>query len=759
MPIAPTSPTTGSQNIAFAHDNAPWKDGDWCFIAWLRPYSDQSAAHIFRLSSSLSLAVQRFDSGRFQVGYNGSPSNFSVRPANQTIANNEWVLLAATFDSTSKSLTVYVQSESGSKQANSQTIASFVAASSTSAQFFVTGAFTPFDGEACYVIRNHQLAQADFDLLWSRKKFSDLLAGNYHASIFLNMPGPTDSSGTTPIILSHGLCMSAVPTDDVTGSPTLAYPGEALASTNVVCYDRADATSPTSFTVAREVSAVADLEYTDLDTGFFNLNPPGIFTGDQQVSGYAPLTRLLADNQAPSGVKRLVVPSNSRGVRTSQSAVSASGALFYGLQQVRTSLVAGVTACRADGVGAMAVPKGTTNSGGSLSTNNYSRAGTFGASANPGPGNVYLLSGVGDYRDMLWAELTGSRYLASAAITARAALLKLPGGPTAQYWAATASTSGGTRTLGSVQTVDLDNATAEATIVSVSGMTTTVSGDVTGDINAGDIVTGMGPTTGGGINQVVSALFNGTNTEITTRFTWDTAPSASDVVRFGPLEYVVVSVAHAGGAGTYRGIRVGFSTDAGPLPVPIVQWQTWITDGDGFAMGGFGCGGEGWTPQLDESFAGVVGKLIAALEIDLTMDFPAQQDTVGSAITTWLDAMKADSPNLEQVLCGDIRHAQPGQDDATGYVGFHSAMRSAAQSRGLAFATVMEDPTVGSGWDFLARAWNDDTAHPTEEGNEAMLAGVLAKFQTAALATQPGSGGGFLRNRSRRVGYQRRPVI
>lgn len=729
--------------LRFPHASSSWIGDDWSLILRLVPASDQDDATVLRLDTPETLVVDRRN-GSWSVTLQGQTGPIAIATPASPLRVGELTLLAVDFTAANGTLRVMLRDAGMTEPAiASATIPGFAPLSSTQVMLYGNAGAPPFDGDCDMLFRDHTLTVADVERLWTRRLVVDPLRGDLDRPkdhpIFDNMPGPTISASTTPVVLAVGHSMTSLTRRGYSGgaNPTPAVPGRLLSPTNTVIYDRTRFPGPTSFFYARNVMTVAGLRYVAPHGLFGDRGLTGILEGPFVVPNAAPLLRGLARGEAPEGLKRIIFTANSRAVR-SFDGMQRPGGLYAGFMEARKALVAGMASFRGDSVGRAPIETSTALNGlFSSARTNYTRACSYGQSANPGPGSPGLIGVEGGFLEMGFKEYPGSLFTADAPITVRALMLRYPGSAGVLPRRVTQVSSSSPRVFVDQPTETLSNTAFESTAEIVGDRSVAVPGDATSIIKSGWLVSVVAGATPGGLNQVESMTFDGQRTFVTLRHVWDTFPTPGDTVAFGPFEYMSITVEHEGNTAPIRGLRLQYDSAQPGLPVCVVSWETWRPGVNGYIIGAHGTGGAGYSKQLAEGFAGMHSKLLTALDADAVCISTANQDPDPSPfLSDMIDEVER-VPGLEIVLLGDARFPQP-EVNFLQFVNWHVALREQASARRYAFATILESPEVGSGWDMLEAGEMDDGAHPNFDGNIRQAAALLGMLVDAALPVCPG---------------------
>lgn len=608
------------------------------------------------------------------------------------------------------------------------------------------GTFTMSAALAAHAIvaRNHLVSIDDFNLLWSRRRFDDVLRGGAAFSAY-----PAENfADTSP----NRLVVGFVHTTQALNATSPAVPGGECTNGNIEWSNRDAASNAELLRIVRALGTVSDCVFADpyaltLNGGPLTRNLPGSIASPHFRARVSPLAHRLANGLAPVGVKRVLCPSNSRGARLRDGENKASG-YAGGLLEVRKSQVAGLGnmppaysgfSSGFPGIGTL-ISSGTVTN---IVNSNLRRLWTGSLVSDNGPGIGALLTTSGASHLERASAIPGTLMASDAPMTVRRFFARYPGSAGVEAFANTHSAEAGTGAETSIGTLALDTTEASFSVVSATSTTVVVAGDQTAAFAEGKCVAVTAGTGANSVNFVASASFDDTNTTVLLQFAWETAPNDTSTVAVGPAEIVSVEHAFGGdGASPYKGIRI--ERGAG-LPVALFGRDFWRPGVNGWIPSPAGWGGKGYTPQINESANQTVAWWAEHLATDLVMQFPAQQNSEPSSMADFTGQLRDASPGVEVVHSGDIRF--PGSSHPS----WQTSILESAEANQVAAVTPFESPLVGDREAAYCGFLLDDDPHPNQRGNAAIVIATLALLQEAALDESEVDHSPVARSRDRRA--------
>lgn len=551
--------------------------------------------------------------------------------------------------------------------------------------------------------------------------------------------------------------------------------------------------------LAISAGAFAHKDANNAVAGYFTLGTPsgGTAVNFANVAGVNPALRRLADN-TPFGIDRILFLSNSRGSRISYDARTTGGnwPQHYGggvILQRLANCVGAICQQPAGGTGsaqfgldqsAAACASGGALTAESAKSENWTRVG-YGSNATDslGPGYTLEIDPAG-YKQYLWSDVTGSKFLKTNARRFRGLFLAYPGSAnvTGERYTGATIDAAGTDRAGTDHAVTLETQTGSVT-ADLVGLN--MGGTPYVEFNKADVV-GAAPAVGQGIlasatasagsAKSISVVMTVTDTgttyvvELDKAFTGGFASTWN--LYWGPLSFRWCAVDYAASefADAFQGVRFTPTGGGGFAPL-LVTIEAYATDVSGWGIGSTGWGGNGYSKHLSESFnqtplsagsdqAGMTlyQAFLLALGLDALVIIPAQQDSTPSDMGTVADTYRDSGATGRVAFVADPAHGRNdnitsgnswGVQDYSAWVAWIEANASAYGAVGIGSAWA----SLGVFADQPPRGWRaDGVSHLTSEGNKVWAASVLSALATASLSTTGTSARGRARARGRSTG-------
>ncbi len=738
--------------------------GDFSFLMWLeRSAAGPAPLGLLEVAGTFRVFVDPGDQS-IRAVLVGSPRELEIaialRDGAGAVPLGEWILIGVSFDTASGTLGGWARSESVATVQASAEVAGFTPAPPAGDLLIgrPDGAGTAQAGlYGLMVLRDHAIGAQDFEDLWSGRDY----LGPWRMD---NSASGGRFAGPDGVAWMVNHAMSTHPGGGVIPVRTAALVGGDVATTNF-CVLGPGPGAGDGFLDAGAVEAVSagadafiyESPFDATGAAFF-VRPAiniAIAGPPAAVAATAPLIRDLARDE-PAGVRRVVVSGNSRAVSPGDADDQTLPEHFaHGLIAERLASTLGVLNRRASTVGnqrwfgydATDPPR----SGGTIrqvdTTTDPERAfsylwtnSTNVSGLGPGTG-LYLHEGA--FISMKCRPEAGSLMDGGAGdgttadfpLTVRAYVLRFPG---AGSVSARPEKSGGQAVPGTPGPAALENldttvlvhalSAAGGDVIEPATPGVTLGGDHTASIGAGDacfVAQGAGA---GAITVVESvALLEGPRTGIVFE-KWFPASIALDSseLRFGP--WSVHAVEHtwpalaAGDPEIFRGLELA----AAGGPVAVFAFDAWRPDVSGWAIGGYGTGGMGYTPQIQTGFSRTHHRAIAALEPDVWLQVIAQQNSQPTAMDDFLGIVRKSAPGAEAAWLGDAAHSGLSSP-------WHQHIIDTAGSQGIPAVSVIEEPDLGAVEDQAADALRKDLSHYSHRGNRRLASLWLARLAEAAL--------------------------
>ncbi|MEL7239819.1 MAG: hypothetical protein AAGK78_13260, partial [Planctomycetota bacterium] len=288
-------------------------------------------------------------------------------------------------------------------------------------------------------------------------------------------------------------------------------------------------------------------------------------------------------------------------------------------------------------------------------------------------------------------------------------LMHYPGGGTVDLSLNVATSAGGSGTtttpslVGGGSATGIDTDTTEGTLtvnaVTNTGFLSTIDVDDASGVSVGDVFVSAD---GSSINTVQSVAGN------TIRFThlWATPPSVSDVLSYGPRQYVFYELPAAGStANVQRGLSLTHSSGGGVAVIAIGYCES--TRNDRIAYIPAGRGGWGYQQQSVQNSPNAAQDIAIAMGVELIFAGVASQD-----IGRLTDVLSDLSP-FEIVSTPDVTSAAGTNEDS--FELRHADLRQIAVDKADAAYLPISDE-FGDYMTQLFRWGRHDAPHPNGRG-------------------------------------------
>ncbi|MEQ8316831.1 MAG: hypothetical protein RIE77_13230 [Phycisphaerales bacterium] len=515
-----------------------------------------------------------------------------------------------------------------------------------------------------------------------------------------------------------------------------SWVGGPVRTSNVIILDRArERTAGLSHAFLRVVpieQAHGFVHASRLEQGMDGFFAPELVSFEAPTGAIGPLgdkARMLATQ--PTGLIRVMVSANSRGVRGRLAPQPWPEGFAHGFVQALLPRVAGVmmrpaTLLDARG-GWFGLDTSESTPDVTLVRPLHTRADQwadwtrFGSGTLPagsrGPGPATSISPGGVYR-LRCGPVAGSLLRADAPLVVRSTVLAFPGASTLRW-----SPERGVMQHGTGEPtgpdVDLPLDTTRTSITLVDGDTfvddTRLVLDRIVDVRVADAIVVASGSARGAVSVVTDVEIAGGTTVVTLSHPFGERPESDSELRIGPWRFV--SVDHrfdpvpAGDDRAWRG-QVLRAADDDELGVMLYATSAWRPDVDGFVFGSAGQSGQGYTPQLDSSFPGSLAAWAVASEADVWIQGLAQQRSQPSVMLRYLDELRAGlGADAEVVWAGDAVHAH--EDHET----WHRFLHENAEDAGVSAVFAAGHPRTGTYFEQAASGMRTDDAHYSSYGS------------------------------------------
>lgn len=593
-------------------------------------------------------------------------------------------------------------------------------------------------------IRDHPLNDADIDAVWR--------ARDYYAPHSLDTRdagGRMDGWRGCPFFTFYAI------SPDANGAGTLtdraSYVGGPVLSTNLIMLARPrDLVAPLSslFMVTGPVAEAHGLVYCSrleppLD-GFFAIRPPPFDAPTEPLGQLGPKARMLATT--PSGLVRVMVSANSRGVRGTIGFQPWPEGFAHGFVQARLPQTAGVMMRPATIVDSRGGWFGLDTSQSEpvtkfvrplhARTDQWADWSRFGSGTLPaasrGPGPAMSVSPGGFYR-LRCGPVPGSLLVSNAEMVVRSTLLAYPGSSSVEWYPERGLMQDGEGVpTGDPSRVPLDTTRISHVIttedVFISDTQLVLEGEH--DVREHDAITVVSGPARGAISVVVQVDVSGGTTTISLSHPFGMRPDTDAELRIGAWRFV--SIDHrfdpvpAGDDRTWRGQVLGVPEDD-KMGIMVYAISAWRPDVDGFVFGSAGQSGRGYTPQLENAFPGATTAWVEESLADVWIQGLAQQSSQPTAMLDYLDALRGGAGERPEIIwASDAVHAH------TTHHAWHNFLRDRASDAGVPAIFAVGHPRVGSYFAQAASGMRTDDAHYSSYGSRIIAEAWLDQLRQLA---------------------------
>lgn len=542
---------------------------------------------------------------------------------------------------------------------------------------------------------------------------------------------------------------------DANGAGTLtdraSYVGGPVLSTNLIMLARPrDLVAPLSslFMVTGPVAETHGLVYCSrleppLD-GFFAIRRPPFDAPTEPLGQLGPKARMLATT--PSGLVRVMVSANSRGVRGTIGFQPWPEGFAHGFVQARLPQTAGVMMRPATIVDSRGGWFGLDTSQSEpvtkfvrplhARTDQWADWSRFGSGTLPaasrGPGPAMSVSPGGFYR-LRCGPVPGSLLVSNAEMVVRSMLLAYPGSSSVEWYPERGLMQDGEGVpTGDPSRVPLDTTRISRAIttedVFISDTQLVLEGEH--DVREHDAITVVSGPARGAVSVVVQVDVSGGTTTISLSHPFGKRPDTDAELRIGAWRFV--SIDHrfdpvpAGDDRTWRGQVLGVPEDD-KMGIMVYAISAWRPDVDGFVFGSAGQSGRGYTPQLENAFPGATTAWVEESLADVWIQGLAQQSSQPTAMLDYLDALRGGTGERPEIIwASDAVHAH------TTHHAWHNFLRDRATDAGVPAIFAVGHPRVGSYFAQAASGMRTDDAHYSSYGSRIIAEAWLDQLRELA---------------------------
>jgi hypothetical protein len=213
----------------------------------------------------------------------------------------------------------------------------------------------------------------------------------------------------------------------------------------------------------------------------------------------------------------------------------------------------------------------------------------------------------------------------------------------------------------------------------------------------------IGAETGtGSIAEIEDVVIDDDRIIITLRHPFENSPAHASLLHLGPWEFASVEYTAPPSMMDYRDPLILTGDEADPLI--LLSYSAWALGEPVYVFGPAGWGGSGFRPQLDEGVKDLYGKIAVHFELDAVLLHGAYQSTEPEDMKLFADSIVEMSPLTEVIMCSDMLHHLSDGDT--------SAFADYAVNGDHDYAGSVATRLHGSFLDQILRAGKYDRAHP-----------------------------------------------
>lgn len=593
-------------------------------------------------------------------------------------------------------------------------------------------------------MRSHALVDADVHALWESRDYYAV-----HSLDTRDRGGRMDGWRGCPFLVFHAVSPGAIgpgPIED-----RISYVGGPVLTTNVIMVRR-----PLELSESRSVSFMSlgpvahtnGMEFTSRlepeRDGFFTVCPVPFDAPTEPIGRLGPKARMLATE--PTGLIRVMVSANSRGTRGTLLPQPWPENFAHGFIQALLPKTAGVLmrpSTLLDSRGGWfgldttrSSPQGILIRSLHARTDSWGDFTRFGTGTLPspsrGPGPATSVSPGGEYH-LRCGPVPGSLLEADAPLVVRSTLLAFPGSSELEWYPERGFMQDGEGiVLADVTHTPLDTTRVTRALTDEDGFVSDTELILAGqiDVRLNDaIVVTSGPARGA-VSVVVDIAVSVDTTTIRLSHPFGEQPSAGAALQIGPWRFVSVESQFDGVPASddrnWRGQVLRSSTD-GDIGIMVYAISAWRPDADGFLFGAAGQGGQGYTPQLANSFPGATAAWAREAQPDVWIQGIAGQSSQPATMLDYLDVLRDGlGADAEIVWASDAVHAQATHDR------WHWFLRDEADGAGVPAIFAVGHPRVGSYFAQAASGMRTDDAHFSSFGDRVIAEAWLDQLHRLA---------------------------
>lgn len=713
-PCAPAALRTTAPDASLRADDAS-ASGSFSLSLWM--VRDEGASgDVVRLGD---LAVSASASGDLTLT---APGASLTLPAVATAG--DWTLLSASWDPTGSELSFHAISQSAPLASGSAPLAAAPSASGVTIGH--SGGPGPAQGVIGIVtIRAHTMHAPDVQ---------DVFDTRHAHALFdldtLSSGGAMNGEAGCVWMINHAITTSPIDgiDDDTLDSRQLAAViGEPATVFNTHVYDPGAPIEPGAFYAVRPVEEAHGFDYVshfDLDgdgedDGFFQRRSPSVSGLSDPPRAGARLPRAAQLAGQPNHLVRVLFSGNSRAVRGDDGS-GRPGTYAYGLINHRIDVAAGVLNSTASvgttpdfGFDRAQEPFFSTGGADSIDDTDFSRFWTGSPKARSvGPGAGVLMPPGAQYAPRCRAD---GLMAGDAPLVVETYALRFPGASTLRWWMSQAhapASPGLNIGVAHHETLNTQThaLTFDETTDDADETTIMLDGDHTAMIEGDAVVVESGSQTA--ISLASSIAFDGSRTVIQLAQPLSFAPSHADTIRFGSWGVEVIRTQwpalQPDDPLRWRGQRFEALPDGSGAV--IFSHSAWRPDVHGIVAGSCGWSGNGYRPQLEETFPQAFDEWVRTLAPEVWLMGFAQQQSNSSDMGAFTDALRGAIPPLEIVWLGDMAHGNS-------FPAWHRYILEHAEAYAVGASTIINDPRLGERIDLYAAGLRTDESHGNARGN------------------------------------------
>jgi len=728
-------------------------DGQWSFFVWIyAPQAIDAPATVLQVDGRLGVAA--LPDGLFVFARDaGRAVELSL---DAPLRAGRWHLLACSVDAAGGTASAWLASELLG-EAGAEVVSATGALERRDARGVVPSGAGLVVGSTStatraarvvyetLVVRDHPVNDADVHAVWASR---DVFAA--HSLDTRGEGGTMGGWAGAPLVAFHGVATEAFGSGSA--FERRSWIGGPATAGNVLMLTEPTARDDAGRVQFRRVGPVAWADgfvyRSRLEprlAGFFRLQPPPFDAPREPVGPAGPKAASLV--AGPSGLVRVIVSANSRGVRGTLLPQPGAESFAEGLIAALRPRVAGVLARPATiqdsrgGFFAFDTRAGDHPADGrrvlhartdELADFTRFASGTLpGISRGPGPA---VLVSPGGFDGMRARPEDGSLLVADAPLAVRAHVLAFPGSSALRAAPEVAvSQSAAGEEVGPRIPLDLDTTRVVRTLteddVLVTPTTLALVGSV--DVRPGDALVVRTAPGMAAVSVATGVFDDGAATTVELSHPFGGPIEAGDEVRIGPWRFESVRAdfgpVPAGDARVWRGLSLHAADDGG-LGLLVHAYSAWRPGVDGFVIGAAGQSGRGYDPQLDNAFPGSTGAWAAAIGAEVWIQAIAPQSSSPPAMRRYLDALRAGLPDDAEVLW-----ASDGVQGGATQENWHRYIRDNAEDAGVAAVFAVGHPAVGSYFAQLSSGLRTDDAHYAHFGAATIARAWLDQLRVLVL--------------------------